>query len=54
MEEMHRIHKEVPYGYWVLWIVPAWRYLTRKRRERRERAIPEPLKTLYEHMIALR
>ena len=32
MEEMHRIHKDVPFGYWVLWIVPAWRFLTRKRR----------------------
>ena len=31
MEEMHHIHKDVPFGYWVLWIVPAWRFLTRKR-----------------------
>jgi hypothetical protein len=35
MEEMHRIHKDVPYGYWVLWVEPAWRHLTRKWRERR-------------------
>jgi hypothetical protein len=54
MEEMHRIHKDVPYGYWVLWIVPAWRHLTRKWRERRRPETQEPLKTLYDHLIALR
>ena len=51
MEEMHRIHKDVPFGYWVLWIEPAWRHLTRRRRER---PVQEPLKTLYNHLIALR
>jgi hypothetical protein len=30
MEELHRIHKEVPFGYWVEWLAPAWRALTRK------------------------
>ncbi|MBW8813883.1 MAG: hypothetical protein JF588_10710 [Caulobacterales bacterium] len=35
MEEMHRIHKEVPFGYWVLWVEPAFRALRRKWRERR-------------------
>lgn len=33
MEELHRIHKDVPFGYWVLWVEPAWRALTRKWRE---------------------
>jgi len=32
MEELHRIHKDVPFGYWVLWVEPAWRALTRKWR----------------------
>lgn len=35
MEELHRIHKDVPFGYWVLWVVPAWRALTRRWRESR-------------------
>ena len=40
MEELHRIHKDVPFGYWVLWIAPAWRVLTRRWRERRVRDLP--------------
>ena len=44
MEELHKIHKDVPYGYWVLWIVPAWRFLTRKWRDRPTgRALPAGL-----------
>jgi hypothetical protein len=35
MEELHKIHKDVPYGYWVLWVVPAWRLLTRRWGERK-------------------
>jgi hypothetical protein len=35
MEELHRIHKEVPFGYWVLWVEPAFRALRRKWREAR-------------------
>lgn len=23
MEELHRIHKDVPFGYWVFWVQPA-------------------------------
>jgi hypothetical protein len=38
MEELHRIHKDVPFGYWVLWIEPAYRALTRKWRERKPTA----------------
>ena len=35
MEEMFKTHKDVPYGYWVVWVVPAWRALTRKWSGRR-------------------
>ncbi len=31
MDELHRIHKDVPFGYWVEWVVPAYRWLTRRR-----------------------
>jgi hypothetical protein len=31
MEELHRIHKDVPYGYWVEWVRPAIRALRRWR-----------------------
>lgn len=34
MDELHRIHKDVPFGYWVEWILPAFRALRRKWRER--------------------
>ena len=27
MEELHRIHKDVPFGYWVFWVEPALRKL---------------------------
>ena len=40
MEELHRIHKDVPFGYWVLWIEPAWRALTRRWRDRRVTLAP--------------
>jgi hypothetical protein len=36
MEELHRIHKDVPFGYWVLWVRPALAALARKWREGRE------------------
>ncbi len=32
MDELHRIHKDVPFGYWVEWVVPAYRWLTRRLR----------------------
>ena len=38
MEELHRIHKDVPFGYWVFWVEPAlrklaaaWRALTTEK-----------------------
>ena len=34
MEELHRIHKDVPFGYWAFWIQPAWNALVRRWRER--------------------
>jgi len=30
MEELHRIHKDVPFGYWVDGVVPLYRWLARK------------------------
>lgn len=30
MEELHRIHKDVPFGYWVLWVQPALKALSRR------------------------
>ena len=36
MEEIHRIHKDVPFGYWVLWVAPAFRALARRWRARRK------------------
>jgi hypothetical protein len=33
MEELHRIHKDVPFGYWVVWVEPAFKFLARKVRE---------------------
>ena len=45
MEELHRIHKGVPFGYWVEWVVPAYRWLKRKWAERRaHRPLPTALK----------
>ena len=59
MEEMHRIHTDGPYGYWVLWVEPAWRYLTRQWRERRRETPAKaptktPSKASYYEWIALR
>ena len=34
MEELHRIHKDVPFGYWALWIAPGFKALARRWRER--------------------
>ncbi len=30
MEELHRIHKDVPFGYWVDGVVPLYRWLVRR------------------------
>lgn len=49
MEELHRIHKDVPYGYWVLWIEPLFRALTRKWREPRS---PRPTATGLDQLSA--
>ncbi|WP_156466953.1 MULTISPECIES: hypothetical protein [unclassified Phenylobacterium] len=35
MEELHRIHKDVPFGYWVDGVVPLYRRLVRYWSERR-------------------
>jgi len=34
MEELHRIHKDVPFGYWIDGVQPAWRWLMRKWSQR--------------------
>ena len=47
MEELHRIHKDVPFGYWVEWLAPAWKALrARWGGDRRERALPGGLDQL--------
>lgn len=38
MEELHRIHKDVPFGYWTGLIVPAFRWLVRRWAERKPAA----------------
>lgn len=48
MEELHRIHKDVPFGYWAEWVVPTYRAIVRKLRERRAAAPAEI------HLIGLR
>ena len=30
MEELHRIHKDVPFGYWALWVAPAFKALANR------------------------
>jgi hypothetical protein len=42
MEDLHKIHKDVPYGYWVLWVEPAFKALVRKWRARQQPAAPRP------------
>jgi hypothetical protein len=46
MEELHRIHKEVPFGYWVLWVQPTAKFLTRRWKERKFPRLPEGLDRL--------
>lgn len=33
MEELHRTHKEVPVGYWTLWVIPALQALRKSWRK---------------------
>jgi hypothetical protein len=51
MEEMHKIHKDVPFGYWVDWVEPAVRAFRRRWRERRA---ADPRHTGHDRLIALR
>jgi hypothetical protein len=34
MEELYRIHKDVPFGYWVVWLAPGLDALKRRWRRR--------------------
>ena len=52
MEELHHIHKDVPFGYWVDWVQPAYRALKRRWRARRRIAAVE--RTGHDQIIALR
>ena len=36
MEELHRIHKDVPFGYWVDLVVPTYRAIVRRLRAPRK------------------
>jgi len=40
MEELHRIHKDVPFGYWVDYVAPAWRALARRLKSRKPAPSP--------------
>ena len=40
MEELHRIHKDVPFGYWVDWVVPAWRAIIGRLKASKARPSP--------------
>jgi hypothetical protein len=40
MEEAHRTHKEVPSGYWAVWVVPVWKFLTRRWPDRQDCDLP--------------
>lgn len=51
MEELHRIHKDVPFGYWALWVAPAWRALVRRWRTRSREGASTPD---HDRIIALR
>jgi len=51
MEELHRIHKDAPFGYWVVWLEPAFRAL---RRRWRERDVRRPLSADLERLSAPR
>jgi hypothetical protein len=46
MEELHRIHKDVPFGYWALWLQPAFKALTRKWKDRSAAKLPAGLDQL--------
>lgn len=49
MEELHRIHKDVPFGYWVDLVVPAYRAIKRLLRAPKREALPAEI-----HLIGLR
>jgi len=51
VEEMHKIHKDVPFGYWVVWVEPAYRALKRRWRERRATKVRH---TGHDQLIGLR
>jgi len=51
VEEMHKIHKDVPFGYWVVWVEPAYRALKRRWSARRA---AKPQHTGHDQLIALR
>ena len=46
MEELHRIHKDVPFGYWALWVAPAFKALTRRWNDRKTHTLAAGLDQL--------
>jgi hypothetical protein len=48
MDELHRIHKDVPFGYWALWVEPAFRALLRRWRAAKAR------RPAQHHLVTLR
>ena len=52
MEELHRIHKDVPFGYWIQWVEPAYRTLRRRLADRRRGPTAKPAG--HDRIIAMR
>ena len=46
MEELHRIHKDVPFGYWVDVVVPAYRAIKRVLKIRKTQTLPAEVRLI--------
>ena len=54
MEELYKVHKDVPFGYWVVWVEPAWRALKRRWLARKAAKAEKPCHSGHDQLIALR
>ena len=46
MEDLHRTHKEVPFGYWTELVVPAYRAIVRRLRGRKTTTLPAEIRLI--------
>lgn len=46
MEDLHRIHKAVPFGYWTELVVPAYRAIVRRLRGRKATTLPAEIRLI--------